>query len=140
MSDNASGAPTPQEHLANQIDQLERMATAATALQHRVESLRISRWSPGHEVEVSVVSTGLLDGIEFTNRAMALSADALSALILTTLRSALADLQARVEELATEAGPSLAADNYLASYRAAFAEPLAKLAAEGDQGDGNRGR
>lgn len=132
MSDSSSGAETPQEHLANQIEQLERMTAAATELQHRVESLRVSRWSPGHEVEVSVGSTGLLDGIEFTSRAMALPAGALSALILTTLRSALAELQAKVEALAEEAGPSLTATNYLSSYRAAFAEPLAKLA--GDPG------
>ncbi|GAA3809380.1 YbaB/EbfC family nucleoid-associated protein [Cellulomonas soli] len=75
----------------------------ANAIQSRLQALRVSVWSPGHEVAVTVDHTGLVVDLEFTDRALDRGPAALGETITRTARSALEQLAVQAEEQVVDA-------------------------------------
>lgn len=109
-------------------EQVER----ATAMQHAMERLSVTRWSPGREVRVTIDSAGLLQDVEFTEASRTRSAARLSRLLLTALHAATEDLRAGVAQVAAEhAGPDDLARTLVAEYDSALVAPLAAMRTNG---------
>lgn len=110
----------------------QEQADRAESLRQQIEAISVSRWSPGREVLVTLDSTGMLSDVQFAEAARERSAPALSRAVLTALRGAFDDLQARVAEVAERhaepghAGPDRAAAWVVASYEQALAAPLSQ--------------
>jgi hypothetical protein len=75
-------------------DQVARAQAVGAA----VESVRVTEWSPGREVAVTVDHAGLLADVQFTDRALAASPLSLGLTITSTVRRALTRLESEVEE------------------------------------------
>jgi DNA-binding protein YbaB len=104
-------------------EQVER----AESMRRHVDSLQVSRWSPGREVRVTLASSGLLVDVEFDERAQLRTAAVLSRAVLTALRGAMDDLRSRVSEIAADHdGQDGMAASLVASYDRALSEPLAE--------------
>jgi DNA-binding protein YbaB len=76
-----------QAGLENVDERFERLA----GLQGELESLRVSAVSPDHAVTVSAGPGGAVTDVRVTEAAMRLTPEQLSATIMTTLRTAVAD-------------------------------------------------
>lgn len=106
-----------------------RQAELATTMQQSIERVTVSAWSPGREVCVTVDHSGQLSDVTFEDRALRNSPIALGRIVTTTIRRALADLQAKVVEVTREtAGEgnlmALAVEN---QYRTSFESHLVAL-------------
>ncbi|GIG22546.1 hypothetical protein Cch01nite_32700 [Cellulomonas chitinilytica] len=84
---------------AQSKDQVARARAVGAA----VESVRVTEWSPGREVAVTLDHAGLLVDVEFTERALAASPLSLGLTITSTVRRATARLLVDVEEAVTAA-------------------------------------
>ncbi|MEP7766158.1 YbaB/EbfC family nucleoid-associated protein [Sanguibacter sp. 25GB23B1] len=103
----------------------QEQVESAEALERDVTALRVSRWSPGRTVRVTLDNAGLLTDIEFADAARSRSAAALSREALTALRGAMDDLQARVAEVAADhAGTDGLASTLVTSYDRTLSAPL----------------
>jgi DNA-binding protein YbaB len=105
------------------VAQARRQEAAALALQHRIEAIRVERWSPRGELRVVVDHSGLLRDVELTDAAMRTGAAALSRLLMATVREARALLRdAVVEASLDEHGrPTALGRSLTAEYARTFA-------------------
>ena len=135
--DFADGLATALAQIEEWGEQSRRQVEAANALQHSIEQVTASVWSPGREVCVTVDHSGQLHDITFSERAERTSTLRLSGIVTTTIRRALAELQSTVAQVARdtvgEGSPlALSVEN---QYRSSFESSLAALADQ-DQRNG----
>jgi hypothetical protein len=106
---------------------LQAMAANAQTIQAEIDATTVSVWSPGHEVRVTVGSTGLLRDLEFTARSETLGNQALGRLTLATLKTALLTLAERIAEAAdTSADPAIGSA-IAGEYRAGLSDSASRL-------------
>jgi DNA-binding protein YbaB len=133
MNDRPDFSAVPvdiQERLAAREAQYAAAAVRAAGIERLQAALRdagATARSPQGDVRVRVSSTGLLEDLEIGSRASGLGPQALSRLIMTTLRSALVQLKENVEEAVVEADAGQAGAHTLAEYRIGLAGPLSSL-------------
>lgn len=84
------------------VTQARRQEAAAYALQSRIESLGVERWSPRRELRVVVDHAGLLTDVEFTDTAMTMGPNGLARLLMSTVREARALLRESAVAAAVE--------------------------------------
>lgn len=85
----------------------EEAATDSAQLAGRLASQSHRAWSRGRDVQVTVGSDGLVQGVDFTGKAMNLSPRMLAAATLDAHQKALVALRQSVEEAVEEAPHSV---------------------------------
>lgn len=95
MSTESEAYLASQRQIAGWVEQAQRQEAAAHAVQRRVEALSVERWSPRRELRVVVDHAGMLRDVEVTDLALELGPNALSRLLMETLRGARATLRER---------------------------------------------
>jgi hypothetical protein len=116
-----------EQQLTAWTEQARRQQARAAALQSAATSVVVRHWSPGRDVCVTVGSSGLVQDIELTERALAASALTLGRTITATAAAARAELAARLVEAAEQVTD--ADDPMLASFRAQQVDVLRASAA-----------
>lgn len=122
--------------LEENLRQAQETSQRAQALRGQLSRLEVSLWSTGQEVKVTVGPTGLLTDIQFATRALSMSPDALSRVILVTLGRAAKELASA----ATEAARETVGDSNVLSQQAAaaYSEDLQKLISTAEEEDQRR--
>jgi DNA-binding protein YbaB len=110
-----------------QFEELQALSTRGSAIQSTIDEMRVSLWSPGREVRVTVASSGLLEHVEYSARALSVSAEALAATTMKTLRQAIAEVQSRIDDLTLGEDADELSTAVAAEYHTAFATSLAEL-------------
>lgn len=120
---------------ARQVEANKERARTASTIQANIDATSASAWSRGREVKVTVAANGLLQNVEYAEKADGMNASTLAALTLTTIRQAMAEVQAKIDEIVEVAAPASAdaagvAAQIRASYHDTFAESLSHLEPE----------
>lgn len=115
----------PEDAIADWAARAERQALLTTDLSKRLQQAQASAESRDGEVKVTVDHSGGLADLRLTERAMRLSANELSEIILTTSRRAQAQLAKDVAELVSGlcGAESETASFVGGTYAAQFPEP-----------------
>lgn len=132
-SDNFLGQSEARRELrARQLAANKERARTASTIQANIDATSASVWSRGREVRVTVAANGLLQNVEYAEKADGMNASTLASLTLTTIRQAMAEVQVKIDEIVEEAAPATAdgagvAAQIRASYHDTFAESLSHL-------------
>jgi len=104
----------------------QRQLALAQTMQRSIEQLSVTVWSSRREVCVTVDHAGQLSDVVFEDRALVTSPLELGRVVTTTIHRALAELEAKVVQVAraTAGEGSALALSVEHEYRAAFAGPL----------------
>jgi len=121
-----------RELRAKQVAENLQRAAHAQAMQAEIDAMSVSRWSRRREVNVTVASSGLLTGIEYSEQAEGMNSTALASLTMQTIREAMAEVQKKIDEITTadvvaDGGPANVAADIRNAYHRSFAEPLSHL-------------
>ena len=135
-TDNILGQSEARRALrARQIEANKERARTASTIQANIDATSASAWSRGREVKVTVAANGLLQNVEYAEKADGMNAATLAALTLATIRQAMAEVQVKIDEIVDEAAPATAdgagvGAQIRASYHETFAESLSHLEPE----------
>jgi hypothetical protein len=116
--------------IARYREDLRRVGERSVALEsmrERLQKMQTTVTSPGREVTVTLGSSGLLENVQYTARGMQLTGTALAALTLRTIRQAMVQLQASVDEAVAEDPMNEFGAVMARSYHETFASSIEEL-------------